>query len=165
MQISAGTSKGGLAARPLTKTDRFPAAALFGGSKWNNDVAAAWVILGQSLLFLWALPPSFCCSPGRQGCCSLLPLCLCVLGRWGDHFYNSFTNTSRANGQRQSNLLLQGISWLPAGLGRDFALPPLRGSAVAQFEPHPKKPCDPHNVSFFSFFLSVLLSCEKLQKG
>lgn len=145
MQISVGTSKAGLAARPLTKTDRFPAVALFSGFKWNNNVSPAWVILGQSfsvsLCFHHPHPPPAAGhrrSPGCREGCALPLFCLCALGGGGAGagiiFITLCTNASRANGKRQSNLLLQGISWLPAGSGRNFALPPLLGSEAAQHQ-------------------------------
>lgn len=55
----------------------------------------------------------------------------------------------------KSNLLLQGVSWLHAGSGRDFAFPPLQGSA--QYEPCPKQLSDPHHASFLFFLCSVAM--------
>lgn len=54
------------------------------------------------------------------------------LGEGGIIFITLCTNASRANGKRQSNLLLQGISWLPAGSRRNFALPSLLGLEAAR---------------------------------
>lgn len=160
MQISVGTSKAGLAARPLTKTDRFPAAALFSGLKWNNDVSPAWVILGQSFsVSLCFHPPPhphprpYPHPPPAAGhgaaravgsAAAPLPLCFGSLGRRGGIIFITLcTNASRANGKRQSNLLLQGISWLPAGSGRNFCPPFSPGfrvcSASAQLVLHPQK--------------------------
>lgn len=85
LQISVGTSKAGLAARPLTKTDRFPAEALFNGFKWNNDASAAWVILGQSRLFRCVLPLPL---PWVSAAACLLTAAFVFWGGGGDHFYN-----------------------------------------------------------------------------
>lgn len=145
MQISVGTSKAGLAAGPLTKTDRFPAVALFSGLKWNNDVSPAWVILGQSFSVSLCFhppphphprpPPAAGHGAARAVGSGSSAFVLGELGEWGEIIFITLcTNASRVNGKRQSNLLLQGISWLPAGSGRNFALPSLLGLNLARHQ-------------------------------
>lgn len=135
----------GWQARPLTKTDRFPAVALFSGFKWNNDGSPAWVILGQSFFFCFAVfcppppvpilpPPQVTTRAVRRAVCCRFSAFLFWEVAGGIIFITLCTKASRANGKRQSNLLLQGISWLPAGSGRNFALPPLLGSEAAQHQ-------------------------------
>lgn len=71
-------------------------------------------------------PPSPSPSPSSPRLCASG-----ARGGGGIIFITLCTNASRANGKRQSNLLLQGISWLPAGSGRNFALPSLLGLEAA----------------------------------
>lgn len=74
-------------------------------------------------------------------------------------------SASRANGKRQSNLLLQGISWLPAGSGKIFTLPPFLGLEASQqqhsLSPTPKKPL---LFLYLFHFFPVLRSCVQLQR-